>query len=777
MKRTLFFILLLVSGLATVAQYNLDPVLNVPGLFPQKKEQFLLKPGNANISIPVNPEAADVNAWDNAIQPGTIRDSYHSPEFDPTWAARFQTVLDSIRTATNMKGASLAVLVPGQGLMTCVTGISSPGVPMTTAMRFGIMSNTKLFTAVTLAKLQEQGVLSLDDHLYQWLSPHKNVDSTTTIRQILSHQSGIWDFWNDGDSLWNQMFVDSSRFWLPEEMLAYIKAPHFQPGQGYRYSNTNYLLAGMVIGAATGTSWVQKQHDFIIDPLNMDSTFAGAYEPRNGPVAAEYHNSVPMVLSPMTAEFTQINSAGALLSTAQEMAEWYSSLFSGAVVSGSSLQQITDFDRTSFYGLALGLALYKNHLAYNHTGGGIGYASQVWYDAQTHSTLCMLMNDRNGNFSNRVNPLIDVLLDDYPKKPADAGITGIKAPWEHSCITERTPSVILTNFGSNPLTSVSINYQLDTGTPSSYAWTGSLNKGDTANVVLPQINAGVGFHTFTCYTTFPNGAPEGYNYNDTARSNFITDLLPAAFSVIDESFEGSAFPPTGWAENSLSVLNWGSTPLAQFSGNRSAVLNNYMDGMIGSQFDLDLPLVRVAGGTHPSLEFDYAYALYPGYFGDSLQVSLSVDCGNTWQSLFNKGGSALSTSAPTNLPFYPQTTDEWKHESYSLESDTGNVLIRFRDVCGWGNMLYLDDVRVSFPTGMADLRPHDNFNVYPNPSSDKITISGLPVNAEIQITDLTGKLLVTVKATNNVTTVDINRFTQGVYILRSAFGVKKIVKM
>jgi CubicO group peptidase (beta-lactamase class C family) len=778
MKKPFLFIIFLVYALATVAQHNLDPVLNAPGVFPKQKEQFLLNQGNRFVPIPVNSEATNVKVPDNTLPPGTIQRSYLSPSFDPTWANRFQTVLDSIRIANNMKGASLAVFVPGQGLMTCVTGISSPGVPVTTAMRFGIMSNTKLFIASTLARLEEQGVLSLDDHLYQWLPSHQNVDSSTTIRQLLSHQSGIWDYWNDGDSLWNQVWVDTSRFWLPEEMLAYIKAPHFPPGHGYRYSNTNFLLAGMVIDAATGTTWLQKIHDVIINPLNMDSTFAGAYEPRNGPVAAEYLYNTPAILSPITAEFTQGNAAAALLSTAQEMAEWYSSLFSGVVVNGSSLQQITDFDPTSYYGLGLGLYLYKNHPAYNHTGGGAGYLSLAWYDAVTRSTLCLLMNDRNyGTFDSRAVPLLDVLLDEYPRKTNDAGITGINSPWEHSCGATRIPSVLLTNFGNTILASVNINYQVDTGTPASYAWTGSLSKGDTVEVNLPQITTGNGFHTFTCYTNLPNGAPEGYNYNDTTRSTFITDILPPAISVIDESFESTVFPPEGWTQNSNSFLNWGSTLLAQFSGSRSAVLNNYTNNMVGSNYDLNLPMIRVAAGTHPSLEFEYAYALSPGSFGDSLQVNISRDCGSTWQMIFDKGGSTLATSAPTLYPFYPQSTAEWKHESISLESDTGNVLIRFRDVCGWGNNLYLDDVRVSFPTGMADIKPQNTIIVSPNPATDNITISGMPANAEIQITDLTGKLLVTVKASNNVTTIDISRFPQGVFILRSPLVVKKIVKM
>lgn len=776
MKKLLFITLSLVVGIASVAQHK-DQTLSSPGFEGKKKPQSSFFPENRNSKHSFNSGVMNSMKSDTVNITPNLYDSYQSPTFDPTWANRFQTVLDSIRVATGMKGASLAVLVPGQGLLTCVTGISSPGIPMTRARRFGIMSNTKLFIAVTMARLQEQGVLSLDDHLYQWLPAYPNVDSTTTIRQLLWHESGIFDFWNDYDSLWNLMLSDTGRVWTPQEILGCIKAPHFPPGHGFRYSNTNYLLAGMIIEAATGKTWIQKLHDFIFDPLTMDSTFVGVYENRNGPVAAEYVNNIPIINSPVTSEFTQINAAGAILSTAQEMAEWYNSLFSGAVISQSSLNQITDFESTSWYGLGIHEGFYKNRLNYNHNGLGAGYMSLTLYDVQTKSTICLLMNDQNGDFNTRITPIMDVFYDDFPKKQNDAGISNIIAPWENYCSQTVTPWVKLTNFGSSPLTSVTINYKIDSGTPSLFNWSGALGSGDTASVDLPQISVGGGSHVFTCYTTLPEGVPEGYTWNDTTRSNFIINDLPVVLSEIDESFDGTVFPPAGWAMNSSTVFQWGQTSLAHYSGTGSAAKTNYIDNNIGAKYDLDMPLIHIAAGTHPEFQFDYAYALYPGYDGDSLQVFISNNCRNTWQTLFNKGGESLATASPTIDPFYPQTNGDWKHESFSLAADTGDVLIRFRDVCGWGNLVYLDDVKVSFPTGIVDVKSSDNFTVYPNPTVDAININGLPVNSEIQISDLTGKLLMTQKTVNNLTKVDIGMLSKGIYILRSAKGIKKIVKL
>ena len=127
--------------------------------------------------------------------------------------------------------------------------------------------------------------------------------------------------------------------------------------------------------------------------------------------------------------------------------------------------------------------------------------------------------------------------------------------------------------------------------------------------------------------------------------------------------------------------------------------------------------------------------------------------------------------------YYPKTSAEWATETFPLASYTGDVLIRFREVAGFGNNLYLDNVSVSFPTGITDKKTQDNFNVYPNPASDNVTISGLPANSEVQLLDLTGKLLWVTKTVRNPETVDIHELPQGVYVLKTLLGTKKIVKL
>jgi CubicO group peptidase (beta-lactamase class C family) len=713
--------------------------------------------------------------------PGVKGQYYRSPAFDSTWAEQLQQALDEIMAANNIPGASLSVYDPVQGLFTGVSGISTEGVPITPEMRFGIGSNTKLFVAVTLLKLQEEGILTLDDHLYQWLPSYAYIDSSATIRQMLLHQSGFFDFWNDNftlllDSVW----ADTSRFWTADEVLATIGPPHFAPGKGYSYCNTNYTLAALVIEAATGVTWVQALHEYIFDPLVMDSTFVGAFEPRNGPVSSEYDyfSGIEITNSPMTAEYSQAHAAGGILSTAQEMASWYSALFSGNLINTNSMEQLTDFDPISMYGLALVGYEYPplNIRVYNHSGGMLGYISLVWYDANTGAVFAVLYNGQD-IIQNPFDPLITTFHLGYPKQMNDAGITKIINPWLNFCNGTVTPEVVLKNHGSSPLTSVEINYFLDQEPASTYSWTGFLNTSETVHIVLEPLTAGDGLHSFTCLTSSPNGEPEGYTFNDTVTSNFIMNLDPAIAAPFVESFEGEVFPPEGWSQNLDRFHNWGRITLAAYDGTGSIAKNNFDDYDPGADYILDLPLINISGGIDAALDFTYAYAKFPGVNGDSLQILISPDCGLSWDILFHKGGDLLATAPSTYNLFYPKTPGDWQEESIPLTGYTGEVLIRFRAVNGVGNNLYLDDIRVNIAIGTGENHLPVLYSAYPNPVKSRLNVAGLLRGTEIILTDITGNILIRTEAGNKTTIIDLQSFADGIYILKTAFGSRKIVKM
>ncbi|MHC1778345.1 MAG: serine hydrolase [Lentimicrobium sp.] len=689
--------------------------------------------------------------------------------FDPTWAGRFQEVLDSVVAVQGIMGASAAVLVPGEGIWSGISGNSMPGVPLSSGMRFGIGSNTKLFIAVLLAKLQEDGVLSLDDSLDKWLPSFPHIDSSITIRQLLNHQSGIYNF-TDRSGFWNAVRADSSHFWTPQDIIGYILAPDFEPGTGWRYSNTNYILAGMIIEAATGKSWVQKLHEIIFDPLDMDSTFVGAYEPANGPIAGyQWWGGVgPWLNYPVTSYFSSVGSAGAILSTPNEMVQWYSALFSGQLVSTSSLQQILDFDAASLYGLGI-LIDADNSLKYSwylHGGWAFGYCSQIIFDLETRSVFCFIKNkEPDANWGVIINPMMSVLYFQYPRKQNDVGIIQIDSPGEHACTETVIPKVTLKNFGSGQLTSFNIYCKLDTGNPSIFKWSGNLSPGDTTSVSLGSLIPGNGFHSLTCYTSAPNNASDGYPFNDTLSVHFIESLVASSTLPLFEDFENSVFPPEGWLSNPDVFMQWGRTILTSYTGSACAVKCNYADWHIGSRYNLDLPMVNLTGITNPMLYFTYAYTAGPQRF-DTLKVQISTDCGSNWQTLFYKGGYDLKTGPWYSMyPFFPES-NQWKNEFISLVGFTGDVIIRFQEICENGNNLFLDDVKVEGGVGINEWSSQTTaLKIFPNPSSSQIQIE-IPGKGHITILNLSGQQLMQQEITEQTTNIDVSTLPNSVYIIR-----------
>jgi CubicO group peptidase (beta-lactamase class C family) len=673
-----------------------------------------------------------------------------SPTFDPTWAAQFQEALNN--SVGNSGGISAAVLVPGQGLWVGTSGESYDNHPITPDMRFGIGSNTKFFTAVILLKLQEEGVLSLDDHLGKWVGAYQYIDTSVTIRQMLSHQTGFFDYFNDSPALEDSAFSNPSKIWTPDEVLATIGAPHFAAGNAFSYSNTNYLLAALVIEAATGQTLEQNYHQYILDPYSMDSTFIAAFETPNGPVAHEWSGSNDLGDIPNTAFYSIAKGAGNIYSTPQEMVGWYRHVFNGDIIDEASLQQAIDFEPASHY--ALGIQLQNvlvggDHVLYVHLGLTIGYYSLFTYDPKRNvATVVCVSGGADLYVFDKVQ---SVLYNHFPKAENDAGITSVVSPVENSCSATTAPIVTLKNFGSDILNSVDIYYSIDGAIPNVYSWTGSLDTSGSVNVSLPDINVGNGTHSFECYTSNPSSSPEGYVFNDTASTSFITDIAVAQAAPLMEDFSGATFPPAGWLATNNPNLTWQQTDLVPPSKRPAIVKSNYFDPNNGSEYDLCLPMLDLTGLSFPQLSFDHAYGPNFGKT-DTLQVLISTDCGATYQILLNKFGSSLG-SAATYLPYYPKDVD-WKHNTVSLIGYSGEVLIKLRDISGGSNNLWIDNISVEQGTGIADLDPKYDVTVFPNPFENSTTILlHQPLyNVNLILYDLLGNA---VKRINNVNTRSI----------------------
>ena len=179
---------------------------------------------------------------------------------DAALATRFQHALDTARASIDSPGASAAVLIPGQPLWAGTSGFADVRSHrrVTPGALFEIASVTKTLTAALVLKLTERHVLSLDDHLSRWVPEFPNADRIT-LRELLAHTAGTGDFLTVAfDRAQRRAGPDST--WPAERTLHYATRPIGGPGRQWSYSNTDYLLLGLVIERATHSTIAEQLH-------------------------------------------------------------------------------------------------------------------------------------------------------------------------------------------------------------------------------------------------------------------------------------------------------------------------------------------------------------------------------------------------------------------------------------------------------------------------------------------------------------------------------------
>ena len=305
---------------------------------------------------------------------------------DPQTAARLQATLDSLLTAHNVKGLSASVIIPGKGTWKGVSGISHVGVPIDTAMVFAMGPVTQNLTAAAILLLQEDSLLSIDDPIHFYLSAYPNVNPNTTIRQLLQHTSGIFNYF--AHPTWYTAVNNSPWQALTPSFVLNncLYAPVAAPGATFDFSHTNYLLLGLIIEQVSGQSCASFFRQRLLDPLQLTSLYAGEHEPATGVIphhwspAAAAGSGTDLSAIPMTAILATSPAAVAMFGTPYDLARWSRLLFTGQVLQDTSLQLMKQF-LTVIGGLSngfgLGLKRYEagNVQAWGHHGNIRGYSS------------------------------------------------------------------------------------------------------------------------------------------------------------------------------------------------------------------------------------------------------------------------------------------------------------------------------------------------------------------------------------------------------------------
>lgn len=346
-----------------------------------------------------------------------------------SYTNRLQFVLDSVCTANKIKSASVAVLVPEGGIWKSTFGESYPGVPMQTEMLLGIGSNTKTFSSALLLKLQEAGKVSLDDTIGQWIHNKPFVDGQITIKQCLNHTSGIFSY-TSFPSLNDSILADPFRVWKFEDMLDFLNAPSFPKGTSWEYSNTNYIIAGIIIQSILGKDLATCYKENFFVPLGLNNTILYPQQTSGLEMAHPWtmnnpDNKLEDMLSwsgySNAALFSMAGPAGGIMSTAEDNVKFWNQLMNGKIIDSASLNKMLTFINLGYssghlVGYGLGIFRYSSfwhgHTILCHGGTLPGFLNENAVDQKTGICISVLSNqDSIGNgalFSSIVQALHNV---------------------------------------------------------------------------------------------------------------------------------------------------------------------------------------------------------------------------------------------------------------------------------------------------------------------------------------------------------------------------------
>lgn len=284
--------------------------------------------------------------------------------------------------------------------------------------RVRIASLTKSMVAATLLQLQSEGEVDLDRPLSDYLPGLLPYEEEPTIRQLMQHTSGLFDYfyhlylslWQEGDLA--DVHENYRTHYSPEELIDIgTQDPLlFAPGTDWSYSNTGYLALGLLVEELTGDELHEVLDDRIFDPADLDDT----YLPKDDTSGIRGANPVPYLTTgdPADPYFdttklsnNQMWAAGGVMSTMGDVNDFYDALTDGTLLDEAQLTEMRQYADTGqgyryglgLMGLTVGCASDPEEVFIGHTGGGLGHQTYSFHslDGETQTTFTWNIDDRH----------------------------------------------------------------------------------------------------------------------------------------------------------------------------------------------------------------------------------------------------------------------------------------------------------------------------------------------------------------------------------------------
>ncbi|MCE7993734.1 MAG: beta-lactamase family protein [Roseivirga sp.] len=333
--------------------------------------------------------------------------------------------LDSFFDRLNEKNEAMGSLVSvkdGRTLYSRSIGYSeiseTKKTPITANTRFRVGSVTKMFTAVMILQLVEEGKLKLNDRLDKYLPQIPNADKIT-IAQILAHRSGIHDIMADPALRPRRRTTQVTK----EDMLAMIAKTKsdFEPGTQYAYSNSGYLILGYLVEILTAESYEKGVQERITSSIGLNDTYVameGINVSKNE--SFSYTRLANWRKQPET-HWSMLFGSGSLISTPDDLAIFIQALYGGKLVSQKSLTRMMVIE--DGYGLGIDTFPLADRTFYGHTGGIDGFGSWLAYLPEEKLTIAYATNAKSYPVANIIGGVADVHFGRPFQIPAFESIT------------------------------------------------------------------------------------------------------------------------------------------------------------------------------------------------------------------------------------------------------------------------------------------------------------------------------------------------------------------
>lgn len=331
---------------------------------------------------------------------------------------------------TGAPSASIAVVKDGKLAYAHAYGLAGvqPPMPATPQMRYSIGSISKQFTAAAILLLAEEGKISLDDKIVRWL-PDLTRANEVSVRNLLSMTSGYQDFWPQ-DYVMPGMLLPTT----PQEILnRWAKIPlDFDPGTKWQYSNTNYVIAGVIVEKVSGMPLLDFLQQRVFGPLHMTSVTNTDFGPLGPDEPSRYLRYALGPLRPAPKEGRGwMFAAGELAMTASDLAKWDVSMIDQTVLKPASYRELEkEVSLTSGVGshYALGVNVAGGeHRVISHGGEVSGFTATNAVYPDDRAAIAVLVNldatSASGDIASRISNLLFATTDPATPKATEQART------------------------------------------------------------------------------------------------------------------------------------------------------------------------------------------------------------------------------------------------------------------------------------------------------------------------------------------------------------------